>query len=194
MKKQTELLLGLFFMALLFGACQKNKPIENPIPVNKELRFARDLARQLGINTELKDVSMQTSAPTSRLQQSETAFLELSQAVKISFTLSNGEVLTTTSIPYSNKANTYLEYIEYRGTVQSLVIETSFDPQNKIFRAKLASGNQRFSIGGWFDCMKGVLGSDVGVVIGVGSVLPGVGQAVAGFFMGVSALGCMGAA
>jgi hypothetical protein len=192
MQKQTELFLGLVCLSVFFPSCKKNEPDKPPNSSGKGLRFARDMARQMGVSGSLKGVRVQTRASMPDFDRTPSYQLDLSQAVNILFTISGGEIISVTSVPLADKTNMYLEMIEYKNTNLSLVIETSFDRASSLFRAKLVPAKQTDPMSGLSDCIRNVWGSELSVVLDAGNFLTGTGQAVAGLLTGVSMLSCIG--
>ncbi len=192
MKKQTGLFSNRCHSRILCFAAKKSKPL-GLISIHKgrELRFARDIARQIGINANIIAVHVQTGIPDAELKKLNAGLLELPESVKILFTLENTNTLTTTSIPVSNKANTFFERIEYKGETHIMVIETSFAQDSRLFSLKLIPSDLNRPHKKWAACVKIFAESKAAVTIHAAIVLPGVGQAIAGFFAGILVLGCL---
>lgn len=105
----------------------------------------------------------------------------------------------STAVPLISDPNTMTVIVEIEGDTRAWVFDYSFDVPNETmvyYENDVLTPYQMKAWNDWIPCMKGFFASEIGTVVQVASVASAVGcaacGAVAAFYTGVAALGCLG--
>ncbi|WP_321294744.1 hypothetical protein [Marinifilum fragile] len=209
--KTINLLLVCFFL-VLFNACDDNS---SDMSLDDTSEFSV-LNKEISKTASLFDLDIEGEVisfnPGATLKDSlKNTFVKSQQNLwnfdevsVMEFKDKDGNIVKNTVIPLKDSPWTMCSIIEKNGEIYSQVLDYVFDEEkstmcyyinesiNPIDPITLKSWGSR-----WMGCMKGVLASEVGVIITVAGVAGGVGcvpcAGVAAFYTGVFALGCMAA-
>ncbi len=192
------------FATILFVGCvkeqTKNSTTED-IELNNEISI---LGEEIGLNVEAKVLNISYGNNTEInnfikiLKSTTTHEWNIDNSTTLKFITSIGDTLTSISVPLLSTPNTMVCIVEINGQTNTYVLDLIFDDNGKTMSYRINNDIDFIelkSTNGWMDCMQGVLGSHVGVIIAVGGVAGGLGctacSGVAGFFMGVAVLACV---
>jgi len=214
MRKLNFISVILLSTTLFFFNCKSQQIEETPKDLSSIGRLNSalpDFCKQLDINPNAKVVELKFGINDKVLEQSamlksrSTITMDLNNATTIKFVTSGGDTLTAMTIPLADSPNIMTCIAECKGESFSSVADFSFNETNKTMSYTIPQdassalcGKQKISSSWgsqWMDCMKGGLGSHIGVIITVAGVAGGVGcvpcAGVAAFYTGVLSVGCM---
>jgi len=204
MKNLLNLLVILFLVS--FSSCNEEKELSEIEETNVELSSAaNELGTQLGLTIEVESVNIsygvnkKVKGFVNSLKSTSTAEWDVDNSTTIEFVTSTGETLTSIAVPLLSNPNTMSCLVESNGKTKAYVLDFIFDEENKTMSYFINDEITPLELKGfsdWFECMNGVMDSEVGVIITVAGVAGGLGcvpcAGVAGFYTGVAALGCLG--
>lgn len=189
----------LFFLFFGFSSCDKSTSSPYLSETKSSLTVvAHDMARQLGVSIDFASVEIKRKDVNIAMEK-DSLDLDYDKTTSVIFKLTNGDSVVSTIVPVKNISNLFYNVVEQGTFRYEMIIESSFDHNtNQVYVKEVAGNEKKYPTAHqkWFDCMKGLFASDVGVVIGVAGGAASIGCSVCGavgaFLIGVGALGCAG--
>jgi hypothetical protein len=212
MKKIITRIVILLVMTMAFTACHDDNSLTTPPKETgvKKYKIPDSAIAQLNtffgthIKAHVVDITKGKNKTISHffstLKSTSLSInkWDINNSATLTFVTDKGDTLVSGAIPLLSNPNIMTCFVKNQGETKAYVLKFSFDEINETLSYQIISDINPLNlkkINSWMSCMKGVMASEVGVVITVSGVAAGLGcvpcAGVAGFYTGFAALGCI---